>query len=101
MLTKPQRRALEILDKETRSTTAHWFAQKMWPRTDERYRLSWERTHNCGVNGATTGAPMWRLGGRFLTALTKKGWVRNAHGRDRLVDSYLWEITNEGRRQLA
>ena len=97
-LTKPQRRALEILRDwtEERRPTAHDFAQKMWPPADAHYGESWRSVHKCGNHEVSIrGAPMWRLGGRMLWGLERKGWARTTY-----THSLSWEITPEGQAAL-
>ncbi len=82
-LTKPQRRALQVLyayyKKHKQWPTAHWFAEDMWPY--EEYQESWDRVHNCGANnGATRGAPMWMNAGVILHRLQRMGLVESTHG---------------------
>ncbi len=98
-LTKPQRRALEILRDAPDALYSHEFARRMWPPTDERWRLSWERSHKCGPNGSTTGAPMWMNGGRMLWRLWEKSLAQSVGRRVGWADK--WAITKHGRDALA
>ncbi len=99
MLTKPQRRALEILrDAGDQTLYAHQFALRMWPPDDDRWRLSWQRSHNCGPNGATRGAPMWRNGARMLWGLWRKSLAQSVGDRVGWADQ--WAITDRGQAAL-
>jgi hypothetical protein len=87
-LTKPQRRALKILEGAA-PMTAGDFALKMWPDSP-----SWERHSQCGPKGSTTGAGITRQGGSFLNRLRGKGWVRLYFPGHRRV--WMYEITMKG-----
>lgn len=88
-LTKSQRRALEILAKESEPLQATYFAMKMWPDTP-----AWSRYSNVG-HGATTGVGITRKGGSYLNYLRKRGWVDM-----RFESVWLYYITGEGRAAL-
>lgn len=57
------------------------FAERMWPKDDERFRANWSRVSNIG-HGSTRGVGMWRAGGSFLARLAKTGYVFNRNASD-------------------
>lgn len=97
MLTKPQRRALEILrNAEDQRLLPSQFAERMWP--DSPY---WKHSYNVG-RGATRGIAMYRAGGAYLGRLQKLGYVHwTAWGR--VDNEYLYHgyrLTDKGREAL-
>lgn len=68
-LTKPQKRALQILHKHG-PLHPREFARLMWPDS-----LGWKRMHKCGNYGASPGAMMAMVGGGYLAKLRYRGWV--------------------------
>lgn len=75
-LTKPQRKALEIL-RDHGPLRAGAFAAIMWPDSP-----GWSSVTKCGPNGSTSGGGMNLAGGAYLGKLRRKG-LTNRFG-DRL-----------------
>lgn len=82
-LTKPQRRALEILHTYG-GLHARAFALHMWPDSPGWKKRCRRRGSN--TNGAI-GAAMWMKGGTFLRRLERRGLVREVGGAFLLTSS--------------
>ena len=77
-LTKPQRRALEILATGPKTPTE--FAEQMWPDSP-----GWTRVYSSGQHGSSAGKAMPRTGGAYLGKLRQRGLVARAGDYDYMI----------------
>ena len=70
MLTKPQRKALQIL-RDHGPIQPREFAKKMWPDSP-----CWRHHIKCGPSGSHRGGGMYLAAGGYLGKLGRRGWAK-------------------------